>query len=127
MVPHLSIEYSAGLEGDVDLNALCVELLQAALNTGLFELGALRVRAFRADAYAIADQLPENNFLDISLRMGQGRDEASKKQLGEALFSTAETFLAPLFEASHFALSLEIREIDAQLSWKKNAIHTRLR
>ena len=36
-------------------------------------------------------------------------------------------YLAPLFETPHFALSLEIREIDPALSWKKNAIHPRLR
>ena len=32
-----------------------------------------------------------------------------------------------IFETPHFALSFEIREIDPQLSWKKNAIHLRLR
>ncbi|TGU68353.1 5-carboxymethyl-2-hydroxymuconate isomerase, partial [Mesorhizobium sp. M1C.F.Ca.ET.144.01.1.1] len=35
--------------------------------------------------------------------------------------------LSSLFATPHFALSLEIREIDAELSWKKNAIHPRLR
>jgi 5-carboxymethyl-2-hydroxymuconate isomerase len=32
-----------------------------------------------------------------------------------------------LFETPHFALSLEVREIDPALSWKKNSIHLRLR
>jgi 5-carboxymethyl-2-hydroxymuconate isomerase len=32
-----------------------------------------------------------------------------------------------LFGTPHFALSLEIREIEAALSWKKNSIHARLR
>jgi 5-carboxymethyl-2-hydroxymuconate isomerase len=35
--------------------------------------------------------------------------------------------LAALFATPHFALSLEIREIDPELSWKRNAIHPRLR
>ena len=117
----------ANLEGRTDLDALCVALLETVLETGLFEIGAIRVRALRADHYAIADRLPENAFIDLNLRIGKGRTAEEKKRTGEALFATANTLLAPLFETPHFALSLEIREIDAELSWKKNAIHPRLR
>ena len=45
----------------------------------------------------------------------------------EAVFAAVSEYLAGLFETPHFALSLEIREIDPALSWKKNAIHPRLR
>ncbi len=126
-MPHLTIEYSANLDGRADLDALCAALLQTVLETGLFEVGAVRVRALRADHYAIADRLPENAFVDLSFRIGKGRSADEKKRAGEAIFATASSLLAPLFETPHFALSLEIREIDAELSWKKNAIHPRLR
>lgn len=126
-MPHLTIEYSANLDGRVDLDALCAALLETVLETGLFEVGAVRVRALRADHYAIADRLPENAFVDLSFRIGKGRSADEKKRAGEAIFATASSLLAPLFETPHFALSLEIREIDADLSWKKNAIHPRLR
>ena len=126
-MPHLTVEYSANLKGRMDLDALCAGLLETLLETGLFEVGAVRVRALRADHYAIADRLPENAFIDLSLRIGKGRSAEEKKRTGEALFATASRLLAPLLETPHFALSLEIREIDAELSWKKNAIHPRLR
>ncbi len=126
-MPHLTIEYSANLDGRVDLDALCAALLETVLETGLFEVGAVRVRALRADHYAIADRLPENAFVDLSFRIGKGRSADEKKRAGEAIFATASNLLAQLFETPHFALSLEIREIDAELSWKKNAIHPRLR
>ncbi len=126
-MPHLTIEYSANLDGRADLDALCIALLETVLETGLFEVGAVRVRALRADHYAIADRLPENAFVDLSFRIGKGRSADEKKRAGEAIFATASSLLAPLFETPHFALSLEIREIDAELSWKKNAIHPRLR
>lgn len=126
-MPHLTIEYSANLDGRADLDALCAALLETVLETGLFEVGAVRVRALRADHYAIADRLPENAFVDLSFRIGKGRSADEKKRAGEAIFVTANSLLAPLFETPHFALSLEIREIDAELSWKKNAIHPRLR
>lgn len=126
-MPHLTIEYSANLDARADLDALCAALLETVLETGLFEVGAVRVRALRADHYAIADRLPENAFVDLSFRIGKGRSADEKKRAGEAIFATASSLLAPLFETPHFALSLEIREIDAELSWKKNAIHPRLR
>ncbi|MGZ9720450.1 5-carboxymethyl-2-hydroxymuconate Delta-isomerase [Rhizobium miluonense] len=126
-MPHLAIEYSANLDGRPDIDALCERLLKTVLETGLFEIGAVRVRAFRADHYAIADKLPENAFVDLNFRIGKGRTADEKKRTGEAIFAAATEVLSPLFATPHFALSLEIREIDAELSWKKNAIHPRLR
>ncbi|MFT2214221.1 5-carboxymethyl-2-hydroxymuconate Delta-isomerase [Rhizobium giardinii] len=126
-MPHLTVEYSANLEGRADLDALCRTLLETVLETGLFEIGAVRVRALKAEHYAIADRLAENSFIDLNLRIGKGRSADERKLTGEVLFAAASATLAPLFDTPHFALSLEIREIDAELSWKKNAIHPRLR
>ncbi len=126
-MPHMSIEYSANLDGSVDMAEFCAIVQRAMLETGLFELGAVRVRAFRTEAYAVADRLPQNGFIDMNLRIGKGRSAEDRKRAGEMIFAAASDHLARLFETPHFALSLEIREIDAELSWKKNAIHPRLR
>ncbi|EEX85072.1 5-carboxymethyl-2-hydroxymuconate isomerase [Brucella ceti B1/94] len=82
---------------------------------------------FAPRPYAVADLLPQNGFIDMSFRIGVGRSDEEKRKTGEAIFATVTEFLAPLFATPHFALTLEIREIDPQLSWKKNAIHPRLR
>jgi len=123
----MSIEYSANLDRSVDMMEFCVVVQRAILDTGLFELGAVRVRALRAEAYAIADRLPENAFIHMSFRIGAGRSEADKRKAGEAIFAAAEAHLKDRFATPHFALSLEMIEIDAALSWKKNAMHARLR
>lgn len=126
-MPHFTMEYSSNLDGTVDFAGLCKAVHATIMESGLFELGAVRVRAIRCDAYAVADLLPENGFIDMSFRVGKGRSDEEKKRTGEAIFATVTDFLAPLFATPHFALTLEIREIDAELSWKKNAIHPRLR
>lgn len=126
-MPHLSIEYSANLDSAVDMAELCRLAVRTILDTGLFEVGAIRVRAFRADVYVIADQLPENAFVDMSLRIGEGRSTSEKKHAGSSIFVAVSEFLLPQLATPHFALSLEIREIDGELSWKANAIHPRLR
>jgi 5-carboxymethyl-2-hydroxymuconate isomerase len=126
-MPHLTVEYSANLEGRTDLDQLCVALHTAMMASGLFELGAVRVRTLRADHYAVADRLPQNAFAHLTLRIGSGRSLADRKRAGEIIFAAASTALAPLFTTPHFALTLEMVEIDPDLSWKKNAIHPRLR
>ena len=126
-MPHLTLEYSANLEGRADIAALCRELRAAVMASGLFELGAVRVRAFAAQHYAIADLDPRNSFIDMSFRIGEGRSTTDRKAAGDRIFAAATKHCAELLAEPHFALSLEIREIDAELSWKKNAIHPRLR
>ena len=126
-MPHLTIEYSANLDGKSDMAALCRSLHAAMLASGLFELGAIRVRAVRCTDYAVADLLPENAFADLRLRIGAGRALADKTRAGEMIFAAAVSHFAPLFETPHFALTLDISELNPALSWKKNAIHPRLR
>jgi 5-carboxymethyl-2-hydroxymuconate isomerase len=126
-MPHFTLEYSANLDGKTDIRGLCQEILKTALATGVFEIGAVRVRAIRCEHYAIADDIPGNGFIDLSLRLAEGRDLKVRQKIGEAVFAAMTNYLAPLFETKNFALSFEIREIDAALSYKKNAIHSRLR
>ena len=126
-MPHLTIEYSANLDGKVDMAGLCRSLHTAILASGLFELGAIRVRAVRCEGYAVADLLPENAFADLRLRIGAGRRAEDKARAGEMIFAAATAYFASLFQTPHFALTLDISELDPVLSWKKNAIHPRLR
>ena len=126
-MPHFTFEYSANLDDKVDFRSLSNVVHSAIMKTGLFELGAVRVRAIRSEAYAIADLVPENAFVDMSFRIGTGRSPEDRKATGDAIFKAVVSYLDDLFKTPHFALTLEIREIDPILNWKKNAIHPRLR
>lgn len=72
-MPQSTFEYSSNLEGRADIGALCKRILREGVATGLFEAGAVRVRAIRCEHYAIADDLKANAFIDMSLRVGAGR------------------------------------------------------
>lgn len=126
-MPHFTIEYSANLDSRTDIAGCCDAVLGAALGSGLFELGAVRVRAVRCETYAIADRLPDNAFAHVILRMGEGRSLTEKKAAGDAIFGALSKHFEPLFKTPHFALSFEIVEINGDFSWKKNAIHPRTR
>lgn len=126
-MPHFTIEHSANLTDQTDIQELCDVVLRAALQTGYFELGAVRVRAVSCAAYSIADCLEQNSFAHITLRMGAGRSLEDKQKIGEAVFAVATNQLTKLLNNPYFALSFNIEEINPKLSWKKNALHPRLR
>ena len=102
-------------------------ILETALATGFFEIGAVRVRGVKCEVYTVADDLPDNGFIDLSLRLGAGRSDEDKKHIGDAIFNALQEFLAEPLATEHFALSFEVREINPALSYKRNAIHPRLR
>ena len=120
---HIVIEYSAGLRDRLALPALLAAVHQAALATGIFPIGGLRTRAYEAQHYFIADGHPDNAFVHLSLKVGHGRDVTTRKQAGEAIFDAACRQLAPIYESQPLAISLEMQEIDAVLTFKKNNLH----
>lgn len=123
-MPHLQIEYSAGLE--VLMPDLCRALHGAMAAQAIFPLAGIRVRAFRADHAIIADAHPDNDFAALTLSVGAGRSKAQLQDAGRALFDAGREVLAPLLAKPHLALSLEIRVIDPDPNWKETPIHARL-
>lgn len=125
-MPHCELRYSSNLESKLDIQELCQALSSAMRSLPLFPHGGIRVRAIRCDHYVIADNHPDNVFIDIQVRIGSGRSQAQKTEAGEALMLCAKSFCETLLATPHMALSLDIQEIDPDLSWKINTIHPRL-
>ena len=126
-MPHFTIEYSANLDGRLDIGAVCEVVRKAAVETGIFPLGGIRVRAIKCEHYAIADGNPNLGFLSMVLRLGEGRDLAARKKAGEHIFKALSAHLDPVFGATKFALSFDMQINDKETSWKRNNIHEALK
>ena len=126
-MPHFIVEYSANVETSSDIQALCEAIRKSALATGVFESGGIRVRAYPARHFTIADAHERNAFLHLQLRVGAGRSVEKIKEAGERIVETIRDFLEPELAEPYFGLSFEIVEIHPELSWKANSIHPRLR
>lgn len=124
-MPHLKIEYSDGLSDDA-VHRLCKAVHSVMLGSEIFPTAGIRVRAYKADAAIVADGLPENDFAALTLSVGAGRSTDKLQQAGTAIFAAAQAALADRLAEPHFALSLEIRQIEPDLSWKDTPIHARL-
>ncbi len=126
-MPHFTIEYSANLDARVDMGKVVEVVRKAAVETGIFPPGGIRVRAIRCEHYAIADGSAHFGFLAMVLRLGEGRDLATRKKAGEHIFRILSDYLDPVFAQSKFALSFDMQINDKQTSWKCNNIHDALK
>ena len=121
-MPHIQIDYSANLETRLDVAGLCRVLRDAAVATGILPLAGIRVRATAATHVVIADGDPQHAYLDISLRLREGRSPEAKAEATAQIFAAAEAYCAEVLATSSFMLSFEMRDIDAALSPKTSSI-----
>ncbi len=111
-MPHLIVEYSANLEPDLAMGELVSVLHEAALETGVFPIGGVRVRAARRDLYKIADGHRDNAFIHVQARIGAGRPPEVRAKAAELIFERLKAATAEVYAARPLGLSFEIVEID---------------
>ena len=109
-----------------DISALCHAVLKEASQIEAFPVPGIRVRAIRADHYAIADGDAQHAFVDISVRLREGRAAQVKQEAISKIFGAAKDFLGPALATHSIALSAEMRDIDANLSPKYGTIRDHL-
>jgi 5-carboxymethyl-2-hydroxymuconate isomerase len=126
-VPHVIVEYSANLESDVSPREMIERVHAAVISTGVFPLGGVRTRAARRDVYAVADCDPDNAFVSVLIRIGQGRDEETRTRVSQTVMAALTELTGVAFEKRGLSLSVEIQEIDEAGATRKNNLHQRLK
>jgi 5-carboxymethyl-2-hydroxymuconate isomerase len=113
-MPHLVILYSANLDAQADMGALCRSLADTMLaqrdeaGAAVFPAGGTRVLAYPTPHYAIADGEHDAAFAYLNLRMGRGRSAATQQRIGDALRETAQTFFEPIKARRPVGVTLQI-------------------
>jgi 5-carboxymethyl-2-hydroxymuconate isomerase len=127
-MPHFIVEYTANLEAEGDLPGLLRKINESMIaQGGIFPIGGIRSRAIRLDCYRMADGAEDYAFVHATLKLGTGRDEATKKRAGDALFEVVKTHFAALYEKRYLALSMEMAEFSEAGTWKHNNVHARFK
>jgi 5-carboxymethyl-2-hydroxymuconate isomerase len=128
-MPHLVVLYTNNLEAETDMSSLCRKLADAMLTVRdehtrqVYPTGGVRVLAYPAAHYAVADGKRDYAFVYLNLRMGRGRSQAVKIQAGEALLATAKAHFAELFANRYIGLTLQIDEGQEVFDAKQSTIH----
>lgn len=124
-MPHIIAEYSANLEDGLDVQALVDDLHQAAIDSRVAELVGIRTRAVRRAHFRVADGNAANGFVHITARLRRGRPEAVRKALGAALLAAADKRLATVYAAHPIGLTVEVHEIDPDMTFRRNTLRER--
>jgi 5-carboxymethyl-2-hydroxymuconate isomerase len=128
-MPHLVILYTANLDKETDMTALCRSLADTMLGVQddsgaqVYPTGGTRVLAYPAPHYAVADGKADYAFVYLNLRMGRGRSETTKKRAGDALLMTTKTHFQPVFMQRHIGITLQIDEGHEVFDGKHSNLH----
>ncbi len=128
VVPHITIEYSANIAEHHDIDAVVQAAPMAALDHGLPPVDGLRTRAAQRDHYLIADGSdPETfAFIAISVRIGPGRDAATKTSFIETVLDAAEAQVNAADCPLAIMWSIELNEIDPNFRINRNYVRRHL-
>jgi 5-carboxymethyl-2-hydroxymuconate isomerase len=102
------------------------KLHTAAAASGVFPLAGIRSRAIRCDEYRVADGNPEHGFVNLSMKVGKGRELAVRMELGQALFDLMVSHLQPVLARQGLAISFEMRELEAEVKFNHGNLRERL-
>lgn len=127
-MPHIIIEHSKGIAKTLFIQRLVGNLHGAAMGMEALPTAGIRTRAHETARYRVGDGELGREFIYITVRLGRGRDEATKKMIGETLFEILSEFTkAHMADGGLLSLGLEIQEIDPDMTWKLNNIHAFLK
>ena len=145
-MPHLVIYYTANLDRETDMTALCRRLADTMLaiqddeHQAVFPRGGTRVLAYPAAHSAVSDggtagraaqthtgaasgDAGDYAFVYLNLRMGRGRTSAIHKKVGDALLSATQTHFQSLFAQRHIGITLQIDEGQEVFDAKHSNLH----
>lgn len=115
-MPHLTLDYTANLEADADMGALCTALAATLValrhddGAPLFPVAGTRVMARAAAHFAVADGQPGRAFIYLNLLITPGRSPAMVERAGQAVLDCARAHLAPVFATHAVGLTLQVYE-----------------
>ena len=120
---HFIYEYSANLpEEQLDLQGLMEKMHNAAADSGIFPLAGLRSRAICCEDYRIGNGAPNNAFINLSMKVGRGRDLDTRTAIGKVLFDIMIEHLKPIFDSRGLAVSFEMRELEEHVKFNRKNI-----
>jgi 5-carboxymethyl-2-hydroxymuconate isomerase len=115
-MPHAVVLYTPNLEAETDLSALCRSLARAMQGARdengapVFPLGGIRVLAYPAAHFAVADSSADMAFCWINIRMARGRSAAAQRNAGQAATAAAQAHFAPVLARRLLGLTLQVDE-----------------
>ncbi len=108
-MPHLTLEYTANLE--LDVQPLLARLHQEVVATGAINLKGIKSRAIQHTQYRIADGDPAYAFVHVSLLIREGRPIEIQKEATRRVMAVLKETFGARFENGYLSLSVDLKEM----------------
>ena len=129
-MPHLVILYTPQIETETDMKQLCRRLADAMSSVKdeagkqVFPIAGIRVFAYPAMHFAVADGSGDHAFVYFNLRMARGRSDTAKRNAGESVTAAAREHFAPLLARRGLGLTLQVDEGEEVFDAKFGNLHS---
>lgn len=108
-MPHLTVEYTANL--DFDVQALLARMHSGLVATGAINLKGVKSRAIRHSEYRIADGDPAYAFVHVNLLIREGRPLEVQRDIAQRLMAVLKEMFGDRFEGGRLSLSVDVKEM----------------
>jgi len=128
-MPHVTIQYTANLDPDARIGALCATLAEVICaqrddaGERLYPIGGTRVLAYPAQAYAVADGAPDRAFCYVNARIAPGRPRERVQATGEAIGAAVKAHFAAIFASRPIGITVQIDEGAPVFDLKHSNLH----
>lgn len=112
-MPHLIVEYSTPLADDINIQDLVEAVFEGAVESGLFNLKAIKARAHACDNYCTGGA--KQAFVHVEIKLLPGRDEEQKKDLSQRVYEKVSAHVK-----KDVAISVELNDLDANCYTKRS-------
>ncbi len=82
-MPHVSIEFSKGLEQTYDIQSVCDQLFSVLADQDAFDAPTIKIRATSVEFFRIGTE--PQTFVHATLLLMEGRDELTRTQLNKTI------------------------------------------
>jgi 5-carboxymethyl-2-hydroxymuconate isomerase len=124
-VPHITIEYSANLETEVDPMAIVRTVHATVLAEPIFDAVGARTRAVRHEHFLVADGESNHGFVAVTARIGPGRTVEQRKAASQRIMAALYLLLGETYERRGLLLSVEVSELDSSAMTRRNSLRER--
>ena len=108
-MPHLTLEYTANLE--FEIQPLLARLHEELVATGAVNLKGIKSRAVRHEEYRIADGDPEYAFVHVGLLIREGRPVEVKQEATRRVLEVLKSVFGERLESGFLSLSVDLQEM----------------
>lgn len=121
-MPHIIIDYSRGASEVVDIEGMVRAVHREVRDGGLVEPAAVRTLAREATVSLVADEHPQNHFIQIIIRVAPGREPEVKKQLLHGVFKAARGVAEVALANGRIGLRADLHQSDPEFAISASSI-----